>query len=94
MWISLESAPEVTWRKEIKGFNLCHGSRILVRTEGNNHGSRGYTAKISKGCNGTDTLVFTKAKFMGVETDMYNFEMSKFWTVFGGCRLHFYWYRD
>jgi hypothetical protein len=93
MWISMTSAPNVTWRKEIIGWNLCRGGNTLFYTESANHGSLN-VKKIRNDCSGTDTLVFAKAKAFGVLTPMYNFDISQFWRTLGGCRLHFYWYSD
>jgi hypothetical protein len=94
MLISFESAYSITWEKQLRSFNLCNGSWTLLVTRGNFHGGLNHISKIYKRCGGTDTLVFAKAKFLGVMTDMINIDFRVFWRLFGGQRLHFTWVID
>jgi hypothetical protein len=85
--------PNVTWRKEIIGWNLCSGGKTLLYTECGNHGSTD-GKRITNDCSGTDTIVFAKAKGFGFLTPMYNFNSSQFWRTFGGCMVYLYWHSD
>ena len=92
MMIVLESEPNITWGKEISGWNLCRENIITLRTRDNVHGPSSMI--LYKGCGGADTLVFRKQKFAGIWTDMYNFDYREFWNRFGGKKLTFTWVAD
>lgn len=78
---------ESAWAKEIQGWTTCLCQVDYV------HQDR-YTGQyvwmfISK--EQVDTLVFAKAKFLGVMTAMYSFESVEFWKLLGGHILTFDW---
>jgi len=89
--ISFESAPHITFEKQIKSYNLCYGSRTLLTTNGAFHGGQVYQQKIYQGCYGTNTLVFSMAMPVVGMLDVINIDFRRFWYLFSGQRLHFEW---
>jgi hypothetical protein len=85
--LMLSTAP---WAKEIQGWTTCLGG---VETVHQDSVSVGFNWMfISKDT--VETLVFRKAKFLGVMTDMYSFEPVEFWKLLGGHILTFDWLCD
>ena len=95
--VSLQSQTSVTWEKQIRSYNFCNilASPILV-TKNANHGGFYNRYRITKpNCaNGTNTLVFAKAKLAGAMTNMYNIDHRQFWQLFSGRRIHIVWWSD
>jgi hypothetical protein len=85
-------ASTVTWAKEIYAWNLCRGKVASVSQSGPN--TTPSFMLLTRGCNGADTIVFTKPQFLGIWADVANFDFTLFWTVFGGRRLTFTWLTD
>jgi hypothetical protein len=82
-------ASSVSWAKEIYAWNLCRGRLASVHQSGPN--STPSFMMLTRGCNGADTIIFTKPQFGGIWADVANFDFTLFWTVFGGRRLTFTW---
>ena len=85
-------ASEVQWAKEIFAWNLCEGKLASVQQNGPNSTPR--FMLLTNECHGADTIVFAKPQLGGVWGDVANFEVTLFWTVFGGRRLTFTWKLD
>jgi hypothetical protein len=92
--VSLQSDPAVRWEKRIRSYNICNiFTSTILATKDDNHGGFYNQYRILKpNCaNGTHTLVFAKAKFLGTMTNMYNIDYRQFWQAFSGKRLHIVW---
>lgn len=85
-------ATTVNWAKEIYAWNLCRGKLASVHQSGPN--TTPSFMLLTRGCDGADTIIFTKPQFGGVWADVANFDFTLFWTVFGGRRLTFTWITD
>ena len=85
-------ATTVNWAKEIYAWNLCRGKLASVHQSGPN--TTPTFMLLTRGCDGADTIIFTKPQTFGVWADVGNFDFTLFWTVFGGRRLTFTWITD
>lgn len=85
-------ASRTNWAKEIYAWNLCKGKLASVHQSGPS-GVANYML-LTRGCNGADTIVFTKPQFGGVWADVANVSGSGFWPVFEGRQLTFTWLTD
>jgi len=85
-------ASEVNWAKNIHAWSLCQGTLVVVY-QGQKNSVANYMG-FDRGCNGADTIVFSKPKTLGAWWDIANFDITDFWTVFGGKRLTFTWVSD
>ncbi len=85
-------ATQVSWAKEIYAWNASRGKLASVKQNGPNLTPSFMLLK--QGCDGAQTIVFTKPQRFGVWADVANFDPALFWTVFGGRRLTFTWLTD
>jgi hypothetical protein len=85
-------ASEVNWAKNIHSWSLCKGTLVVVY-QGQKNPVANYMG-LDRGCDGADTIVFSKPKALGAWWDIANFDITDFWTVFGGKRLTFTWVID
>ena len=85
-------ATTVSWAKEIYAWNLCRGKLASVHQDSAN--SVPSYMLLEQGCEGADTIIFTKPQFGGVWADVSNFDFIQFWSKFSGMRLTFTWIAD
>jgi hypothetical protein len=89
MHVGLATHRTVTWAKEIYAWQPCRGRLAAVTVPAN---SRSATYMfLKRGCNGPDTIVFTKPQWWGIWADVGHYRISRFWKQFGGKRLTFTW---
>jgi hypothetical protein len=92
MWVGLES--QVSWAKEIAGWHLCNQQVMSVSTSGSNTGPNFMLLQKAECQSGVHTILFKKAKFLGVMTGMYTLNMNTFWPYLGGKKVTFTWISD
>src|SRR5262249_4512014 len=83
----------VTWRKEVSAWS-CSGKTQTISTDGADHGPHEMTIDRGAGSSRIDTIVLTKAKFLGWMWDMYHFDPAYFWQVYGGKIVTIDWFVD
>jgi hypothetical protein len=92
MWVGLKS--QVSWPKEIAGWHLCNQQVMSVSTSGSNTGPNFMLLQKPECQSGVHTILFKKAKFLGVMTGMYTLDMNTFWPYLGGKKVTFTWISD
>lgn len=96
--IVLAAGPRVTWYKAVVAWNKYTGE--LPQKVEVVDGSAPDTMKLTRSsCNsgrstGADTIFFSKAKRLGVHSNMYHLDTNQFWNLYGGKVLTFTWVRD
>ena len=85
-------ATTVSWAKQIMAWNCRRGRIAAVFQERTNNVPS--FMSLTKDCNGTDTIVFSKPAFLGVWIDLAHFDITLFWNLFGGKVLKFTWTVD
>ena len=65
--VVLTTAPNVTWWKEIMAFDKKATALAWIQTQDNAHGPVAMRLDVTL----TDSIVFSKAKFLGIHTAMY-----------------------
>jgi hypothetical protein len=93
MRVSLAS--EVTWAKELAGWNYCNGGKVsTVSTSGSNRGPNAMLLQRGSCGSGADTLLFSKAMTFGALTGLYTLSSNELWTFWGGKSVRFDWVGD
>ena len=95
-YFTLECAPHITWWKGLKVVSNDGTNLGSTETQDFNHGPNSFTVKIEI-MRAEAKIVLSKAKFLGVRTDMYEIgwaEIKPYVLGGHGLECRFYWASD
>lgn len=96
--IVLDAGPRVTWYKAVVAWNKYSGelpNKVEVVNGSGPDSMKLTRSKCNSGVSsGADTIFFSKAKRLGVHSNMYHLDTNQFWNLYGGKILTFTWVRD